>query len=363
MQTGDRIARLRERMAEQQINALLVTDPVNVRYLTGFTGDSTYFLVSETDARVLSDRRYEEQLQRECGQLPAEIRGPERLMPQLIADVLAGVGLRQLWLEDHAVTLQLHGQLAEKVTNCQLHPSTGLVAGLRAVKDAGELETLRRAIHCAERSFGVLRASLREGGSELEAAYLLESAIRSFGGEGIGFDTIIAVGDGAALPHYRPADTKIAAGRELLVDWGARVDGYTSDMTRTLSIGAIDPRVAEIYPIVLEAHLAAIERAGPGVAYKDVDAAARSVIERAGYGEAFGHGLGHGIGLEVHENPRLASISTGELVPGMVITIEPGIYLPGRAGVRIEDDVLITETGSEVLCSLPKGLEENRVIL
>lgn len=364
MSSTERIERLRARMEQQSCDALLVTDPTNVRYLTGFTGDSTYILVTADDARLLSDRRYEEQLRLECGDLVAEIRGPERLMHHLVGGVVQSLGLKALGLEEHSVTLAEYHAFEQQIgAGCQLDRTRGLVEGLRAIKDAEEIATLRRAIHCAERAFGVLRASLRPGMTELEAAYLLEQAIRQFGGEGVGFDTIIAVGPASALPHYHPADTAIRPDDALLVDWGAKFDGYTSDMTRTLSIGSIPDRIREIYPVVLGAHLAAIEKVGPGVALREVDAAARDFIDAAGFGHAFGHGLGHGIGLQVHEGPRMASISEGTLEPGMVITIEPGIYLPGEAGVRIEDDILVTESGHEVLCSLPKGLEENLVIL
>jgi Xaa-Pro aminopeptidase len=173
----------------------------------------------------------------------------------------------------------------------------------------------------------------------------------------------VAAGAGAALPHYHSGAVRIERDKPLLVDWGAKLNGYTSDMTRTLALGKSTPRWDEVYQVVLDAHLAAIEHIRPGARLCDVDAAARNVIRVAGYGDFFGHGLGHGIGLNVHEMPRMAAIEHGELRPGMVITVEPGIYLPGELGVRIEDDVLVTENGHEVLCSLPKGLEENRIIL
>ncbi|XZE52485.1 M24 family metallopeptidase [Planctomycetaceae bacterium SH139] len=363
-----RIDALRGALVARELESLLVTDPVNVRYLTGFTGDSTFLLVTHQSATLLSDRRYEQQLELECGHLPAMIRGPERLMPQLVAEAVAELGVNQIGVEDHSLTLaQLHG-LSEALEQAglgsdQFVPSSGLVAQLRLIKDAGELQTIRNAIHCAERAFAVLRASLRPSMTELQAAHLMEATIRSFGGEGVGFASIIAAGPAGALPHYHPADLPIGNGQGLLIDWGAQYEGYTSDMTRTLSLGPATKKMQEIYPVVLAAQLAAIDTIRPGVPLKDVDAAARDVICKAGYGEKFGHGLGHGIGLEVHESPRLAGISTGVLEAGMVITIEPGIYLPGELGVRIEDDILVTDDGHEVLCSLPKGLDENVVIL
>lgn len=350
-------------LADAELDGLLVSDPVNVRYLSGFTGDSTSLLITGRGTSILSDRRFEEQIAIECPQLTARIRGPETRMTEWIGQVVRDGGVSRLGLEDHAVPWGTLRALEKTLAGIALTPTSGWVSELRVLKDDAELATIRRAVHCAERAFGVLRASLRPGMSELEAAYLLETSIRQFGGSGCGFPSIVAVGASGALPHYQPGRATITAGQGLLVDWGARYDGYTSDLTRTLSIGPLSPRMRELYPIVLEAQLAAIEAIRPGVLLKDVDAAARRVIAAAGYGEAFSHSLGHGIGLEVHEPPRLASPESGRLAAGMIVTVEPGIYLPGELGIRLEDDVLVTAGGHEVLSSLPKGLEETEVIL
>lgn len=360
---SDRVQRLLPSLAEAELDGLLVTDEANVRYLSGFTGDSTALLVAGNGTWILSDRRYEEQIRTECPELMARIRGPETRMPQLIAEAVRDAKVRRLGLEDHHLTWALLRQLERQLPEVVLSPTSGWVAGLRAVKDRAEIAILRQAVHCAERAFGVLRASLRSGMTELDAAYLLEDAIRQFGGSGCGFPPIVAVGPSGALPHYHPGSAPITAGSGLLVDWGARYAGYTSDLTRTLSIGSISAAMREVYPIVLEAQLAAIEAIRPGAVLRDVDEAARRVIRDAGYGEAFGHGLGHGIGLAVHESPRMAAVEDGVLQAGMVVTVEPGIYLPGKLGVRIEDDVLVTGSGREVLSLLPKGLDENCLIL
>lgn len=358
-----RLERLREQLKLPGIDGLLVVDETNVRYLSGFTGDSTALLITDRDAVLLSDRRYEQQLAQQCPQLSAEIRGPETKPGDWICQAIQKRRLTKVGLEDHATTWSSLSFFQEMLTGVKLVSTAGLVSALRAIKDAEEIATIRKAIEIAERAFGVLRASLRPGMSELEAAYLIESSTRSFGGTGVGFHSIVATGAAGSLPHYQPTEQKIIDGAGLLVDWGAVFDGYTSDMTRTLPVGPISPKMREIYPVVLDAHLAAIELIRPGARFCDIDAAARNVIEKAGYGGAFGHGLGHGIGLNVHETPRLASTEKGTLQPGMVVTVEPGIYLPGELGVRIEDDVWVTDSGHEVLCSLPKGLEENQVFL
>ncbi|WP_164101312.1 M24 family metallopeptidase [Candidatus Laterigemmans baculatus] len=358
-----RIQRLLPALADAELDGLLVSDPVNVRYLSGFTGDSSSLLITGHGTSILSDRRFETQIASECPELTPQIRGPETRMTEWIGSVVREAGIKRLGLEDHAVPWSLLRGIEKTLAGVALTPTSGWVSELRAVKDEQELETIRRAVRCGERAFGVLRASLREGMSELEAAYLLEAAIRQFGGSGCGFPSIVAVGPSGALPHYQPGRAMITAGQGLLVDWGARFEGYTSDLTRTLSMGRATPRMRELYPIVLEAQLAAIEAIRPGVLLRDVDAAARQVIAAAGYGEAFSHSLGHGIGLEVHEPPRLASPESGKLAAGMVVTVEPGIYLPGEIGIRLEDDVLVTPGGHEVLSSLPKGLEETEVIL
>ncbi len=363
MNTELRINNLRQLMARDQVECLLISDEINVRYLSGFTGDSSALLVTPHDSWILSDRRYEEQITQECALWKSRIRGPERRLHHLIIELVDQLGIQCLSLEDHAITWAFLQTLTKDAPHIELNSTSGLVGSLRAIKDAGELELLRKAIHISEQAFLFMRASLKPGMTELEVAYLLEGAIRNFGGSGTGFASIIAVGEAAALPHYHPGTNTVTDGLPLLVDWGAKFQGYTSDMTRTLSVGQITPQMRQLYPIVLEAHLAAIDAIRPGARLCDVDAAARNAIANAGYGHAFSHGLGHGIGLQVHESPRMASIEQGVLLEGMVITVEPGVYLPGELGIRIEDDVLVTANGCEVLCSLPKGLEENLVIL
>lgn len=358
-----RLEQLRSRLAEQELDGFLVTDETNVRYLSGFSGDSSALFVTPLDVWIISDRRYEIQIAEECPSLKTRIRGPERRMHDQVGELIDQLGLRRVGLEEHAVSWGMLRAITAAVKQCQLVATSGWIVTQRAIKDPLELQQIRRAVRCAERAFGLFRAALRPGMTELEGARVLAEGVADFGGEGMGFPSIIASGPHAALPHYRPRNEPIVEGQTLLVDWGAKVDGYTSDLTRTLFLGTPEPRFIECYQIVLEAFWAGVRAIGPGVPLRDVDAASRGVITKAGYGEAFGHGLGHGIGLQVHESPRLAAIESGKLAVGMVITVEPGIYLPGEFGVRIEDDILVTEKGAEVLSSLPKGLDENIVIM
>jgi Xaa-Pro aminopeptidase len=237
--------------------------------------------------------------------------------------------------------------------------TTGLVESIREIKDEGEVAEIREAIRIAQRAFGVTRASLRLGQTEKEVADELEHQVRLFGGVCGAFPSIVGVGPRAALPHGRPVkDSRIGDFDFVLIDWGARGRLYHSDLTRVLVTGKLSPQLQNVYGVVLSAQRAAIAAIRPGAIMKEVDGAARSVIDKAGYKEAFGHSLGHGIGLAVHEQPRLAPDQDRKLAAGMVVTVEPGVYLPGWGGVRIEDDVLVTADGCEVLTSVAKELEE-----
>jgi Xaa-Pro aminopeptidase len=240
----------------------------------------------------------------------------------------------------------------------ELLPQADLVETLRLIKDDGELAEIREAIQQAERGFQLLKASLSPDMTEQQAANELERAMRHFGAKQAAFDTIVAVGPRAALPHAQPTSTRIGDAAFLLIDWGARNSaGYHSDLTRMVVTGTISPKLEKLYRVVLQAQRRGIEAVRPGVPGGEVDSAARDAIRQAGWGKNFGHGLGHGIGLEIHEGPRVSQNSRVELKPGMVVTVEPGIYLPGWGGIRIEDDVLVTRTGHEVLTSLPRDLE------
>jgi Xaa-Pro aminopeptidase len=351
---------LRRLLADKSLEALLVTDERNVTYLTGFTGDSSYLIVTRDRELLLSDQRYAQQLEEECPGVPLALRGPGSQMTKVTVEVAGKLGLPSLGIESDVMTVGAFEKFKEALKTTPLALTEGLVESLREIKDAGEIDNLRFAISIAQRAFAVIRASLRQGRSEKEIADELENQIRLFGGTCGAFPSIIGVGPRAALPHGRPTEeAKIGDYDFVLIDWGARGRLYHSDLTRVLVTGRLSPELQKVYGVVLAAQQAAIAAIRPGAIMKEVDGAARQVIADAGYGERFGHSLGHGIGLAVHEQPRLAPDQDRPLAAGMVVTVEPGIYIPGWGGVRIEDDVLVTENGHEVLTSVPKELDES----
>ncbi|MEM7314112.1 MAG: Xaa-Pro peptidase family protein, partial [Planctomycetota bacterium] len=265
-----------------------------------------------------------------------------------------------LGVESSDVTMALHEVLTTQLSATTIVGVSDVVEELREIKDKSEIEAIRRAVRLAEKSIGVIRASLTADQSELQIAANIEHEIRRFGGVGCSFPPIVAVGPRAALPHAPPTNREVGESDFTLIDWGAREQEqlYISDLTRVFVTGRISPKLERVYGIVLKAQKNAIKAVRPGVSMGVVDAAARNTIHKAGFGKQFGHGLGHGIGLDVHEAPRLIDKEERQLKPGMVITIEPGIYLPGWGGVRIEDDILVTKDGHEVLSSVPKELED-----
>lgn len=357
-----RRSRLRKALSKHKLDALLVIGEKNVSYLTGFSGDSTWLLLSQDDALLLSDFRYVTQIQEECPELTAFIRASHMTLVDGLREVVGSQWVARLGVEGHLMTMDVFNSVREKLTEIRLTSVNREVEELRAIKDADELQEIRTAVRLAERGFECLRSTLRPQATERQLAFELEHAIRSFGGAGLSFPAIVAVGDRAALPHYRPGDRDLSLSPILLVDWGATAhSGYRSDITRTLLTGKPPRRFEKVYRTVLEAQALAIERIRAGVTCREVDAAAREHIERAGFGRYFDHGTGHGIGLDVHELPRLSGNSETVLRPGMVVTVEPGIYLPGWGGVRIEDDVLVTRQGCEVLSSVPKDWDSVQV--
>ena len=346
--------KLRRLVRKEGADGILITNFLNVSYLTGFSGDDSYLLVHREGAIILSDTRYAEQLAEECPGLEVDIRRSGQKMVDSIVKTTKYAKVTHLAIEAASMTVALRETIETQLKKTDLVPTTGLVMGLREIKDREEIKEIRKAVDVAQRAFAVIRASLRPARTEQEIAHDLENQIRLFGGSGCSFAPIVAVGARASLPHAMPTDHRIGAADFVLIDWGALVGGYMSDLTRVLVTGKISTKLERIYGVVLKAQLAAIQAIKPGVLMKDVDAAARKVIANAGYGKQFGHGLGHGIGLEIHEMPRLAADFDQPLKSGMVVTVEPGIYLPNWGGVRIEDDVLVTKGGHEVLTSVPK---------
>jgi Xaa-Pro aminopeptidase len=356
-QTAQRRDRLAAGFATEGIDALLVSSPVNVTYLTGFTGDSSVLVLTRDRAVLVSDRRYTDQIAEECPSLETAIRPPTQKLPDAAAGVLNGLGLRNLGFESGALTVADLEALRGLAPSLNWKGGGDRVEKWRLVKDASELARIRGAIDVAERAYTVLRSLLRAEDSEKDLCDALEGYIRRAGGECSSFPPLVAVGERAALPHAPPTARRVGDGELLLVDWGASAAGYKSDLTRTLGVRKISSKLEQVYGVVLAAQEAAIRAVRPGVQAQAIDAEARGVIAQAGLAEAFGHGLGHGIGLQIHEGPALRPGSETLLQAGMVFTIEPGVYLPDWGGVRIEDDVLVTPDGCEVLTHAPRGLE------
>jgi Xaa-Pro aminopeptidase len=355
---ASRRQKFRRRFRGTGADAALVTDAVNVTWLTGFTGDSSFLWMNDRQEVLLSDSRYAVQLSEECPDLDVELRDSRMDIYGLAVRTLQKTGTRQLALESHHLTMQRYEQLVAALPQITAVPAAGLVEGLRAIKDRAELARIRQSIAIAERAFAVIRAQLTPEQTELQIAHNLEHQIRAFGGTRCSFDPIVGVGPRGALPHGQPSHMRVGEAAFLLIDWGASYQGYASDLTRILVTAKISPKLRKIYQLVLKAQQAAISKVRHGASLADVDRAARQTIADGGFGKRFGHGLGHGFGLQIHETPFLRPAASGVLKAGMVITIEPGIYLPGWGGVRIEDDVLVTRDGYEVLTSVPRELEE-----
>ncbi len=352
---------LRDLLRGADLDALLVTDLVNVRYLTGFTGSNAAVLVHAADDAdrgedrtvLATDGRYIQQAAHETPDLRV-------LVTRACAAGLLGADGEHgaVGFDSAHVTVDGHTELTSALTHGELRRAPGLVETLRAVKDAGEVDALRQACAAADVALaGMIAAGgLQAGRTEREVARDLEERMREAGAEGPSFDTIVAAGAHAAIPHHRPTDAPLADGDLLTMDFGALVDGYHSDMTRTVIVGVPEDWQRDLHDLVAEAAAAGRAALAPGVATRDVDAAARDVIAASGFGEHFVHGLGHGVGLVIHEAPAVSSTATATLEAGMTVTVEPGVYLAGRGGVRIEDTLVVTDDGAAALTQSPRDL-------
>jgi Xaa-Pro aminopeptidase len=354
----------RAAMKKLGLDGLLLTHPPDLAYLTNFTGDDSVGLITEKEFFLATDFRYQEQVGNEAGWLKVTLR--DARMSDALVTVLGTAKVKRIGFEANFTTV---GQVDSLVTAIkaasmavELVPLDNVMTNLRKVKDDHEVDLIRKSVGIAEEAFDAIRSEIKVGQTENYLAGLLAFEMRSRGASGSSFPVIMAAGANSSLPHYRPQETLVQRDQPLLIDWGAVYKGYCSDLTRTMLIGRVNPKIRKIYQVVLDAQLAAIAFLRPGVTTLQADRIARDVIEDAGYGKEFGHGLGHGIGREIHEGPTMRK--TGgeeELRPGMIVTVEPGIYLPGEGGVRIEDDVLITHSGCEVLSSLDKSVEKSHL--
>ncbi len=348
---GARAQRLERLLAERELDALLVTSLVNIRYLTGFSGTNAMAIVGGGKRVFLTDFRYVERAK-------AEVRDFE--LARGGRDLLAGAAerlSRRVGFEDHVMSVRQRERLGELVAEgVELVPAGGLVEDLRKVKDEPELAKIREAARLADEVYDLLPGMSVVGRTEREVAFELELEMRRRGAEP-SFPSIVAAGENGALPHAVPRPgPPIPEGTLLIVDMGGQLDGYCSDCTRTFATGPLSDEAASVYELVLDAQRTAVDAVRAGAGCRELDSVARDLIEAAGQGEHFGHGLGHGVGLEVHEEPRLAQTADCELAAGNVVTVEPGVYLPGEFGVRIEDLVVVTDDGREIVSGFTKEL-------
>jgi Xaa-Pro aminopeptidase len=349
-QSTRRVTALRQRLLDLGLDALVVTTPENIRYLSGFSGSLGYLIISQDAAEILGDSRYWLQMEAEAPAFRLMPSGPSHGLWALIAERIKALGLRRVGFESQHLTIDQHQRLSTALPpEPTLVATAGLVEELRIVKEADEVELLRAVASIAGRAFDRVRAAIRPGLRERDVAFLLEQTFRELGADGPAFETIVAAGERGALPHGRASDRVLSRGDMVVVDFGAVAAGYHSDTTRTIVVGEPTPEQGRVIEAVRQAQLASMALMKPGVTADEIDRRARDAL--AGEQHAFGHGLGHGIGLQVHERPYLSATDHTALRAGMVITNEPGIYIPGWGGARLEEMVLVTEAGPEVLTS------------
>jgi Xaa-Pro aminopeptidase len=353
-----RLAALVEGLTAAHVDGLLVTSLPNIRYLTGFSGSSALLFVTARDIVLVTDFRYQTQIVDEVGDFARISIEPQSLWTGLWQQLAAMSNLEVIGFESGHILHRDFQRLLEAGARWQWRPTVDLVETLRERKDAGELALIEAANGIATRALDRTITQVRAGMSELEVAGVLEKALRDAGSEGFPFASIVASGPRSALPHARSSARRIEPGDFLLLDFGAETGGYCSDVTRTFVVGQAGADQREVYEVVRVANETAAHGVRAGMTGRDADAIARDYIEQRGYGDLFGHSLGHGLGLEVHEAPRLARTAEGALAEGAVVTIEPGIYRPGWGGVRIEDDVFLGPDGPKILTSFPRELIE-----
>lgn len=343
-----RAERLQGGLADAEVDALLVTNLTNIRYLTGFTGSAALLLVGPGGLTFVTDGRYGQQAEAQltAAGVDAAIEVSGSGQQDLVTAAVAAAGVARLGLEADAVTWAAQRTYDRTwFPDLELVPTSGLVASLRREKDDGEIARIAAACAVADVALAEVRPRLAERPTEVEFGLELDTAMRRLGADDVSFETIVASGPNGARPHHRPGTRTIAEGDLVVIDFGALVDGYHSDMTRTIMVGEPTATQARMYDVVAEAQAAGVAAVADGVAARDVDDACRSVIERAGWSDAFLHGTGHGVGLDIHEDPRVGQTSTATLSTRCVVTVEPGVYLPEHGGVRIEDTVVVTDGG------------------
>ncbi|RUL56942.1 M24 family metallopeptidase [Lysinibacillus antri] len=348
-----KLEKLRKALVENNIDGLLITNEFNRRYMTGFTGSAGVVIVSKDDSVFITDFRYTEQAKKQVQDF--RIVQHDGVLYKEVANQVEKMGIKTLGFEKDTMTYGTY-ETYKSLLKADLVPFSGLIEKIRLIKTEQEINIIKVACEIADQAFTHILKFIKPGLTELEVSNELEFFMRKLGATSSSFDTIVASGVRSALPHGVATDKVIEKGDFVTLDFGALYNGYVSDITRTIAVGQPSEKLIDMYNTVLESQLLALEKVGPGMTGIQADAVARDYLTSKGYGEAFGHSTGHGIGLEVHEGPALSFRSEAVLEPNMVVTIEPGIYLPGIGGVRIEDDIIITETGNEKLTHSTKEL-------
>ncbi len=348
------VSNVRLLLEQKNLDGILLYKPENMRYVSGFTGSTGYVLITKSDARFFTDFRYTEQATVQCG----GFKVIEISRTKTITDILNDLGLSKIGVEENHMTYGQFMKFTDKLPETRLIPLEGAVLKLRSVKKPYEIENIGRAADIADEAFGHILEFIKPGLTELDIALELEFFMKKKGASKLSFESIVASGKRSSLPHGVASNKQIESGDMVTLDFGCVYNGYCSDMTRTFVLGKADEKQKEIYDIVLKAQKTSLKAVRPGLTGAELDTIAREIIRDSGYGEYFGHGLGHGVGLEVHELPHVNARGDVPMEPGMVITIEPGIYVPDFGGVRIEDLVLVTDNGYRVLSKSAKNLIE-----
>ena len=348
-----KLTKLRAALRELEIDAILVTSEYNRRYITGFTGSSGVAIISQQDAVFITDFRYTEQATEQVQGF--DIVQHSGVIQQAVAEQVKKLGIESIGFEQDAMTYATY-ELYKHVISAKFVPVSDVIEKIRLIKTEEEINIIKVACEIADNAFSHILTYIKPGLTELDVSNELEFFMRKQGATSSSFDTIVASGIRSALPHGVATTKVIEQGDFVTLDFGALYNGYISDMTRTIAVGQPSEKLVEMYNAVLKAQLLAVEKVGPGMTGIEADAIARDYLKSIGYGEAFGHSTGHGIGLEVHEGPGLSCRSSTMLQPNMVVTIEPGVYVPGIGGVRIEDDIIITNSGNELLTHSTKEL-------
>ncbi|KMT21336.1 M24 family metallopeptidase [Clostridium cylindrosporum] len=351
-----RLENFRKKLIESSIDAALISNDYNRNYLSGFTGDESYILITDSKAYFITDSRFTQQAREEVKDY--EVLEYKHSVESCIKDILIKNNIAILGIEEGYVTLKKYEGYRENFTNVEIVKLESLIENLRIIKDESEIELISKAANIADKAFEYILSFIKEGISELDVAIELELYMKKLGASSLSFPTIVASGERSSLPHGVATDKLIRNGDFVTLDFGCVYKGYCSDMTRTVVVGKATEEQKKIYNLVLKANEEALKCAKPGVKCSELDKVARDIIIKGGYGEKFGHGLGHGVGREIHESPRVSPKGTHTLEPGMVITDEPGIYIEGTGGVRIEDLLVITQDGCRVLSKSPKSLIE-----